>query len=1183
MTSAKTPGMVSSGQQKASGLSIGVKIAVGYGLALGAFLLIGIVSYRNIAQLNADDAWVRHTLLVEQKLDRITLGIVRASSATRAYIITGDAASIEKMRSFKPQIISDLQALRALTADNPDEQTRLDTLDPLVGERFAIFEQLIAMRQANKKPGDPAVTALVFQGQGEADQFRKLIDAMGNEEQELLQRREEQTQAVSKRTSGTLIGGTVAAFLLVLAAAVTVVRGILASLRKVNDAATRIGEGSYGHRIEEIGGDEVGQLALVFNRMAGQVEQRQAALAEQEWLKGSLGRFASLFQGQRDLAAVCRGLVSEIAEVLAVRHAALYLAETALSTASPRLRFQDGYAAVEPPRIIAPGEGLIGQCFLEKKNLFIDDIPAGYVRIESALGAAPPRSLAILPALFEGEVRGVAELAFFQAPTPIQRAFLSQLFDHFGMVLNAIESHRQLQESEQELQQQQEELRQTNEEMQQTNAELGLANAELEERADRLEEQRIEMESKNRQIELAQEALEQKAEQLAQSSKYKSEFLASMSHELRTPLNSLLILSKILAENPARNLTAKQVQYSETIHASGTDLLVLIDDILDLAKIESGTVEAEIAELSFVDLAKFVEGTFRHVAESKALAFDVELDPRLPAFFHTDGRRLQQVIKNLLANAFKFTLHGSVRLRIAPEAGGRISFAVSDTGVGIPAEKQQVIFEAFQQADAGTSRKYGGTGLGLSISREIARLLGGALDVASVVGQGSTFTLHLPTAPARAPAASRNRPAAERALPEGTSAPRPEEPEPEKGLVADDRASIGLGDFVLLVVEDDDHFSGLLADFAREKGFKVVVTRRAENVLFLAEKFHPAAITLDLRLPDQEGWIVLDRLKHNPSTRHIPVHVISVREERERSLRLGAVSCLKKPVSREEIDRLLTQARDFISRPVRNLLIVEDDLRQRQSIVELIGNGDVSAIAVGTGAEALDLLEAARFDCLVLDLGLPDISGFELIRKIQEQPWGRALPIIVYTGRDLTRAEETELQKVSEAIIIKDVKSPERLLDETALFLHRVQGRLPEAKRRIIEEARKSDSTLAGRTVLIVDDDLRNIFAVTAALEQYNMRVLYADNGQAALALLENTPEIEGVLMDVMMPEMDGFEAMRRIRANPAHRKLPILAITAKAMKGDREKCLEAGASDYVTKPIDMDQLRSLLRVWLYK
>jgi len=654
-------------------------------------------------------------------------------------------------------------------------------------------------------------------------------------------------------------------------------------------------------------------------------------------------------------------------------------------------------------------------------------------------------------------------------------------------------------------------------------------------------------------------------------------------------------------------LTDKQVEYSQTIYSAGTDLLELINDILDLAKIESGTMSLDIEQIVLADLETSLEQTFRQVAQNKELSFTIQLDDKLPPTIYNDSKRLQQILKNLLSNAFKFTQQGGVKLQIdiATEAGEvdnpMIAFAVSDTGIGILAEKQKIIFEAFQQADGTTSRKYGGTGLGLSISRELAQLLGGRIELVSQPGQGSIFTLYLPrrqekngqntlTTSSSEPITSIRTASIIKELPMVESSPTTVDTSASAKVLStfpseipDDREIIQPGDRILLIIEDDDKFARILLDMARQQGFKTIVSLQSKLGLALAQQVKPNAIMLDIHMPEMDGWTVLDRLKHNPNTRHIPVHILSVDERQQRGLQLGAITYLQKPVSPEALTQVLSEIKGFIDRQVKTLLIVEDDPIQAQSIIELIGNSDVQSTAVGTGAEALLILRSHHFDCMVLDLGLPDMSGFTLIEQIKLEPRLLKLPIIVYTGKELSRQEETQLRGLAETIIIKNVRSPERLLDETALFLHRVQANLPPPKRQILEQLHQTDPVLANRKILIVDDDLRNIFAITSFLESYQMQVLFAENGRDGIATLQTNPDINIVLMDVMMPEMDGYETTRAIRQQQQFRSLPIIALTAKAMPGDKEKCIEAGASDYITKPVDTEQLLSLLRVWLYR
>ncbi|HVT07666.1 MAG TPA: response regulator, partial [Polyangia bacterium] len=742
-------------------------------------------------------------------------------------------------------------------------------------------------------------------------------------------------------------------------------------------------------------------------------------------------------------------------------------------------------------------------------------------------------------------------------------------------------------------------------ELQTRQIELQRTNEELASKAKQLAEQNAEVERKNKEVEQARHALEEKAAELALTSKYKSEFLANMSHELRTPLNSILILGQQLAENVGGNLTPKQIDFARNIHSAGTDLLTLINDILDLSKIESGTVTVEPEEITFGSLRDSVHRTFHHIAEAKSLAFNVDIDPSLPRTLNSDTKRLQQILKNLLSNAFKFTAQGHVSMTVRQVTAGwtpdhpilsaqgmAIAFTVSDTGIGIPVEKQKLIFEAFQQADAGTSRKYGGTGLGLAISRELANLLGGEIRLTSRPGEGSTFTLYLPLTYIGSAREFTHAPSQHPYQPPsgGAQLPSPALPPLQMLTVAkaeetiiDDREEIKEGDSSILIVEDDPHYARILLGIARDKGFKGLVAQRGQIALSLAREFRPTAITLDVFLPDMLGWTVLANLKLDPLTRHIPVQMLSVEEERQHGLSHGAFSYLAKPATTNELEGALDRLKGYLVPHTKRLLIVEDNDRERQSIVELLAHDDIEIQGVGSGAEALEALRSQSFDCCVVDLRLPDMSGFELLEKVQGEATLRDIPIVVFTGKVLDEKEEARLRQVAKSIVLKDVQSPERLLDETALFLHRVIADLPEEKRRMIEKLHRSTDALRGRKVLVVDDDARNIFALTTVLETQEMEVLSATNGRQAIELINSTPDLSVVLMDIMMPEMDGYETMREIRKDVRFRTLPILALTAKAMKGDREKCLEAGASDYIAKPVNTDQLLSLLRVWLYR
>ncbi len=835
------------------------------------------------------------------------------------------------------------------------------------------------------------------------------------------------------------------------------------------------------------------------------------------------------------------------------------------------------------------GEGLIGQCASEKRRMLISELPEHTVPIRSGLFEAIPKNVIVLPVLFEDRVKAVIELASLSAFTASHLAFLDQLTSSIGIVLNSIEATMQtealLKQSQQlaiELQIQQKELQQTNE--------------QLAQKAQQLAEQNSEVERKNQEIEQARRALEEKAKELALTSKYKSEFLANMSHELRTPLNSILVLGQQLADNPDGNLSARQVEFARTIHGAGTDLLNLISDILDLSKIESGTVSVEAEEVFFGSLLDAVSRPFRHEAENRKLFFEVNSDSRLGRSMVTDSKRLQQVLKNLLSNAFKFTEQGGVRLSVAMAIGGWssdhavlnsaasvIAFEVSDTGIGIPAEKQRIIFEAFQQADAGTSRKYGGTGLGLAISRELATLLGGEIQLKSTPGKGSTFVLYLPQT--YVGASQQSTPKHERTATSPTASVFIPSTITNKQQVTveDDRHTVQTGDLVLLVVEDDPNYATLLRDLARDKGFKVLVAMTGTEALSLVREYHPTAVSLDVFLPDMLGWAVLNQMKQDPTMRHIPVQIVTLDDDRNHGLSRGAFAFVTKPSSSSDLDANLARIKEFTERRRKRLLVVEDNPAEQLSIRELLGHDDVEIDIVDSGSGALQALDSEDYDCVVLDLRLPDMSGMDVLEQLPGKPALRDLPVVVFTGRQLTPEEDNKLHTFARSVVLKDVESPERLLDETALFLHRVVGDLPPAKQRMLDHLHRSDDALIGRKVLIVDDDVRNIFALSSVLERRGMTVLTAGTGREAISTIESTPDLAIVLMDIMMPEMDGYETMQVIRQNAALRRLPIIALTAKAMKGDREKCLEAGASEYLAKPVNTEQLLSALRSWLHR
>ncbi|HVW75589.1 MAG TPA: HAMP domain-containing protein [Rhizomicrobium sp.] len=949
-------------------------------------------------------------------------------------------------------------------------------------------------------------------------------------------------------------------------------------VRAIAEVATAVTKGDLTRSIQVEARGEVAELKDNINTMIDNLRLTTERNTEQDWLKTNLAKFTNMLQGQRDLGAVGKMLLDELTPLVNAQMGVIYQMEEG---EKPVLRLLSSYAS-QPgdghPTSFAVGEGLVGQCAADARAKLITSVRSA-APISSALLQVTPKSIIVLPVLFESQVKAVIELSSLSDFTPLEIAFLEQLTANIGIVLNSIEATMQteglLKQSQQlagELQAQQKELQQTND--------------QLEQKAHELAEQNVEVERKNQEIEQARRALEEKASELALTSKYKSEFLANMSHELRTPLNSILILGQQLADNPDQNLTAKQVDFARTIHGAGTDLLNLISDILDLSKIESGTVTVEAEEISFANVVEAVARPFRHEADARLLNFSVSLDPKLGRNMLTDSKRLQQVLKNLLSNAFKFTAQGQVALKVSAvqegwssghpvlsQAANVVAFEVADTGIGIPAEKQKLIFEAFQQADASTSRKYGGTGLGLAISRELANLLGGEIQLRSTPGAGSTFTLYLPVR--YVGAATMVRPA------QPSTGPVLSDRMPEQ--IADDRDILEPGDTVLLIVEDDPHYARILMDIAHEEGFRVIAASRGEDALKLAEEYAPAAVSLDIFLPDMLGWTVMSQLKQNPKTRHIPVQIITLDEDKQHALARGAFSFVPKPTSAEGVRLALSKIKAYVQPRRKRLLVVEDNPAEQLSISALLEHHDIEIVSADTGAAALGILREAPADCVVLDLRLPDISGFDLLETLNADPALADLPVVVFTGRELSAEEEAKLHSVARSIVVKGVESPERLLDETALFLHRNVTDLPREKQQMLERLTSSDEDLVGRTVLLVDDDARNIFALSSALERRGMRVLTATTGMEAISLVHSTPELAIVLMDIMMPEMDGYQTIGRIREKPEYRRLPIIALTAKAMKGDREKCLEAGASDYLAKPVNTEQLLSALRMWLHR
>ncbi|MNM20534.1 Autoinducer 2 sensor kinase/phosphatase LuxQ [compost metagenome] len=1083
-------------------------------------------------------------------------------------------------------------------------------------------------------------TANAFRQQTGISIQNEVISSLNNlAEFENLKIKEEINTAKSayQQSVQIVIAVMVAGLLLGLGIILWVLPSISKGLNTVSRMVASLGDGRMGdlRSINYASNDEFGGVVRAFQIMAGDLEEKQdreaAYIKEQQehaWLNANVARTTELLRGVNSLDAVSQTFISEFTPVVGAQFGAVYLRE---KNNPNRFEIKGAYAFDEskPKSGFELGSGLVGQCALDKKPVLLQETPDTYFNVASGYGSGRPGYIALYPLLFEDEVLGVIEFASFKPYPELHYELMEQLALNMATIINNI-THRlaveellresqalteELQCQSEELQTQQEELRRSNENLEeQTDAlkrseellqrqqeELEHYNNELVDKTRSLEEQIQLVEEKKDEIEEARRQLEKQAAQLTATSKYKSEFMANMSHELRTPLNSLLILSQLLAENKNGNLTEKQVEFAQTIYTSGADLLKMIDEILDLSKADAGKMELNREKVALTELKTFVKHNFAPLAQKKGIALRLSFLEPLPDTIVTDGYRLKQVLRNLLSNAFKFTSKGYVEFSVSraeekqlpvylPLDRDYLAIAVKDSGIGIPEDKQDLVFEAFRQADGTTSRKYGGTGLGLSISRELSRLMGGGIVLESEEGAGSVFTLFLPasadysllpgeTAAGEAEAASGSElPEALPAPAEAMALPAPEAEAP----FADDRDHLEPSDKVLLIIEDDRKFADILLDMAHSRGFKTLVALRGDTGLSMAKSYLPDAIILDIQLPVMDGWAILRELKEEANTRHIPVHVISINDEVKQGLMMGAFAYLRKPSGKEALERAFTRIEAYTESTLKHLLIVEDDDIQRRSIVELIGYDDVAITAVSTGGEALNELRKRKYDCMVLDLMLGDMDGFELLDHIRDDEELNDLPIIIYTGKDLDIKEETRLRKYAESIIIKDVRSPERLLDETTLFLHRVEANLPEDKRKILRKLHNKEELFVGKKIMLVDDDIRNVFALSSVLEGYQMEVRFAENGREALETLKENPDIDLVLMDMMMPEMDGYEAMRKIREMPQFAKLPVIALTAKAMKEDRFKCIEAGASDYMKKPIDTDQLLSLMRVWLY-
>ncbi|MBS9724408.1 response regulator [Stutzerimonas stutzeri] len=1092
-------------------LNRNVAVPLGFGF-LSAFFFSAIVYY-----LLSVSHWVDQSVKGEAHAHEALRLIADLETGLRGYLIAGEKPFLDPYRQGLEQIEEELDALKRYAGNNPLQLSRIQKVEAAHHLWLTFAEEGIARRSAGESIVEYVRTR---RGLDLTNQRRTLLNEFIATERQLRAERTDTSEIVTT----ALIGG----FLLFS----LIFSGLLVFLGR-RDLTT---------------------LSATYSESLRKQQAHAEALEQQAWYRTGQTQLSESIIGELALPALGQGVLNFLSRYIDAAVGALYVVQDGKLQRVAEYAYDPEH--LQSARSLEVGTGLVGQAALERRMMALEDLPAGYLKVTSALGDTTPRAVLIVPVEDSGLLNGVIELGFLRPLREQDSELLRRIAPSIGSAIEAARYRQRLQKVLAETQR-------LNEELQVQQEELRAANEELEEQSNALRESQT--------------------------------HIANMSHELRTPLNSSLILAKLLADNPAGNLSEEQVQFARSIYSAGNDLLTLINDILDISKVEAGKLEVH-PELTI--LARLVDGMkslFLPQAMEKALSFSVELADDLPPTLFTDRQRLEQILKNLLANAFKFTEKGSVTLRVEPRDGGMLAFAVRDTGIGIAPEQQAAIFEAFRQADGTTNRRYGGTGLGLSISRELANLLGGQIEVQSAPGAGSTFTLVLPQSyseplavePTTAPQPSR----APVTMAEAITPPpaRRDEPElPNRGAVSyerlpDDRDKYPFKERCVLVIEDEPQFARILRDLAHELEYSCLLSQNADDGFDTAVQYKPDAILLDMRLPDHSGLTVLERLKENSATRHIPVHVVSVEDRKEAALQMGAVGYAMKPTTREELKDVFGRLEAKLAQKVKRILLVEDDALQRESMSRLIEDVDIEITAVEFGAQALEQLRDTVFDCMIIDLKLPDMDGSELLERMAKEDICSFPPVIVYTGRNLTRDEEAALLKYSRSIIIKGARSPERLLDEVTLFLHKVESDMPPERQKMLKSARSREKAFEGRTILVVDDDVRNVFALTSALEQKGALVEIARNGLEAIDKLQHDAGIDLVLMDIMMPEMDGFTAMQEIRKDARFAKLPIIAVTAKAMKDDQDRCLRAGANDYLAKPIDLDRLFSLIRVWLPK
>ncbi|KAA0993653.1 response regulator [Dyadobacter aurulentus] len=1186
-----------------------LQIVFSFSILLLIFSLLA--SYYSTQKLINNSELVNHTNEVLIQAESIISYMKDAETGQRGFLVTQDPEFLEPYNGAYEKTTNSYNKLSELTADNPTQQKYLREVKALYEAKFGQMQNIIDMARKNPDFSTETEARLreMVRGRKVMDDLRLAVQQIKEQENAVLQTRLEQQQIYIQYTP----------ILLVVAALISILITVFAYMRIKNDMDKRlvqqqaetekyaetqrriahienvtqdVSDGDYSVRAVEDSEDELGRIASALNRMTSSLEQTFNDLNNTNWLQTGAVQVSDAIRGERILKKLTNNLLNTLTAYTGAQLGTIYILDS-----DWQFKLSSAYAVQNAPGFVVPGEGLTGQVIESKKPVIIENVPDNYLRVSSSLGESKPAALAILPLTYSYECIGVIELAFLTVPNELHVRFLKENLEAMATGVNSALDYLKLQNFLEETQAQSEELQTQHNELENLNAELEAQSQKLQASEEELRVQQEELQQTNEELEERSGLLEEKnieivkkAEELELTTRYKSEFLANMSHELRTPLNSILLLSRLLSENDDKNLTDEQIEYATVIQSSGNGLLGLIDEILDLSKIEAGKMELDYVNVAVKEITEDLKGLFAPVAREKGLDFDINIAPGVPVIIETDKMRLEQILKNLISNALKFTSQGSVQLNIKLQEGNErmLCFAVRDTGIGVPPEKQQHIFEAFQQADGSTKRKYGGTGLGLSISRELVKLLGGEISLTSIVNKGSEFTIFIPVASKY----SVQEPESQnffKSVPEESVVRKPE---PDYRFVStvipesipDDRNTIVNSDKTILIVEDDTYFAKSLLDYTRRQGYKGIVSVRGDEGLQLAKTFKPMGILLDIQLPVVSGWEVMDQLKSDPETRHIPVHIMSSLRLKNESLMKGAIDFIDKPVAIDKMQEVFRKIEYVISKKSKKVLILEDNPMHAKALSYFLATFHINSELKSDLSEGIQALKDNQADCVILDMGIPDKKAYEALEEAKKNPGFEKIPIIIFTGKSLSMSEELRIKQYADSIIVKTAHSYQRMLDEVSLFLHVVEENKKSAQKSTdIKKLGGLSDILTNKTVLIADDDVRNIFSLSKSLENYKMNVITALDGKEALLKLEENPSVDVVLLDMMMPQMDGYETARRIRDNLKWRNLPVIAVTAKAMTGDREKCINAGASDYITKPVDIDQLMSLLRVWLYE